>query len=244
MQSEPHQPLGAEGVDDFEDFSNCVIREGQDILFRAVPQKLIALQRLIDSMGSTSSPFHSSAAPIGTDTTVYPPPEGSALVDLGRDNVNAGPRYTNVMLAHRASVPVLDIVRQECEQMEEYFSKVLLWFYLTRPDIDEFNTDKDDYSDGPRGSAPRCAESGMNLVARWRSEATDPYLERAKICSKLLKYPHLEDYAMALREFDVKELLGARHVLFTMRDHYAALAGLGRKYMKQLQDRKPCHESV
>lgn len=38
----------------------------------------------------------------------------------------------------------------------------------------------------------RSQESGYNL----RDESREGHLDRAKICSKLIKYPNIEDYAV------------------------------------------------
>ena len=97
----------------------------------------------------------------------------------------------------------------------------------------------------------RSQESAYNL----RDAGRQDYLTRAKICSKIMKYPHLEDYAvrviprnmsytimhfnnpsqLALKEHDEKQLYVARQNLYDLRSIYAILTDILHKNMDKVR---------
>ncbi|KAF9477512.1 hypothetical protein BDN70DRAFT_810588, partial [Pholiota conissans] len=62
-------------------------------------------------------------------------------------------------------------------------------------------------------------ESALNI----RSLPGKDYLTRAKLCSKLVKYPTVEDYQNALQEHDEQHLHLAHQCLYDIRNIYIVL---------------------
>lgn len=88
----------------------------------------------------------------------------------------------------------------------------------------------------------RAQDAALNL----RNIARDDHLSRAKICSKLVKYPNIADYKVsfallsfdfifqfllkhALHEHDEGQFYVARHHLQDIRNIYVVLTGLIRR---------------
>jgi len=80
----------------------------------------------------------------------------------------------------------------------------------------------------------RSQESGYNM----RDSIRQNHLNRAKICSKIIKYPHLEDYALALKEHDDKQLYIARQNLSDLRNLYAIMTDILHKNISKLRSPK------
>ena len=93
----------------------------------------------------------------------------------------------------------------------------------------------------------RSQESGYNM----RDGVRQNHLNRAKICSKIIKYPHLEDYAvrallfvlkyssgswlqLALKEHDDKQLYIARQNLSDLRNVYAIMTDILHKNISKV----------
>jgi hypothetical protein len=76
----------------------------------------------------------------------------------------------------------------------------------------------------------RSQESAYNL----RDGIRQDHLARAKICSKLIKYPHVEDYALALKAHDDKQLYFARQNLLDLRNIYAVITDIVHKNIKKV----------
>ena len=95
----------------------------------------------------------------------------------------------------------------------------------------------------------RSQESAYNL----RDSARQNYLNRAKICSKIIKYPNVEDYTvsparsglwsnlhniarhqLALKEHDEKQLYSARQNILDLRNVYAILTDILHKNINKV----------
>jgi len=81
------------------------------------------------------------------------------------------------------------------------------------------------------GELHRAQESAYNI----RDAPRQDYIARAKICSKLIKYPNIEDYKLALIEHDNKQLYLARQHLCDLRNVYAVLTDLIHKNISKIR---------
>ncbi|KDR85406.1 hypothetical protein GALMADRAFT_52321 [Galerina marginata CBS 339.88] len=70
------------------------------------------------------------------------------------------------------------------------------------------------------------AQTSALLIREFSRENS---LSRAKICSKLIKYPDLEDYVAALKEHDDQQISLAHQYLRDIRNMYVALNDMIRK---------------
>ncbi|CAG5132362.1 unnamed protein product, partial [Candidula unifasciata] len=57
------------------------------------------------------------------------------------------------------------------------------------------------------------ASSYLDQISRY-------YLQRARIISKIAKYPHIEDYRQSIKEFDERQILNLQNAILEMRNHY------------------------
>lgn len=104
----------------------------------------------------------------------------------------------------------------------------------------------------------RAQESVTNL----RDVSRQHHLSRAKISSKILKYPHIDDYAVhmviihpddppinlavlqiALREHDERQLYNARRTLHDLRTMYAVLTDIIHKNIAKVFPANYLHHS-
>ncbi|CAL1694151.1 unnamed protein product [Somion occarium] len=244
-----------------EDFHNNAAKVADEILFRTFPDKIIELQELIDSTSSPSSIFHPSHAIKFTDATVYPPPtslstaegpetkkrklngdspssgnNGSAAPGSGITLRNDASRalYPNLIVANQHMKQVHETVKKECEQLADLCDKVKLWVNLSMPKIEDGDNFGVQIQEEVLNELHRSQESAYNL----RDASRQHVLQRAKICSKILKYPHLEDYTMSLIEHDEKQLYTARQNLFDLRNVYAILTDILHKNINKIRTPK------
>ena len=52
---------------------------------------------------------------------------------------------------------------------------------------------------------------------------TKYYVTRAKLCSKMIKYPHVQDYERCIAELDEKEYVNLKLCSIDLRNNYAIL---------------------
>ncbi|KAH9178602.1 proteasome activator pa28 REG alpha/beta subunit [Lactarius sanguifluus] len=263
-QREPQ--LDTESAAKIEEFRKSVEADAQDVIFRVFPSKILELQNLIKSTSSPSSPFHQSHATEYTDLKVYPPPSPSNSAgesdkkkrkrEVGETNSHVSSdiqhaRFPNVFHANRHIASVHETLKKECEQLIELTDKVKLWINLTMPKgwrqfrcVDPINYQNRFYShtfyqgvqiqEEVLNELHRSQESGYNM----RDCVRQNHLNRAKISSKIIKYPHLEDYGLALKEHDDKQLYIARQNLSDLRNVYAVVTDMLHKNITKLRSPK------
>jgi len=180
-----------------------------------------------------------------TDTTVYPPPskytsttddsqpkkrkriaEGDIdVVETTTLNDTQHARLPNLMVTNTHMSKIFQDIKSECEQLASLCDNVKLWVNLTMPKIEDGDNFGVQIQEEVLSELHRAQESGHNL----RDGARQHHLSRAKICSKIMKYPHLEDYALALKEHDEKQLYLARQHIVDIRNVYAVLTDVIHK---------------
>ena len=69
------------------------------------------------------------------------------------------------------------------------------------------------------GELARAEESGFGVL----EEVAKYYLARAKLTSKVIKYPYMKDYQQALLEIDEKEYINLKVIFLDLRNNYAIL---------------------
>jgi proteasome activator subunit 3 (PA28 gamma) len=229
----------------FDEFKQVVTATAEDIIFRIFPLKIFELTKLIESTSTPESPFHISHASSSTDATVYPAPCSSvsdepeakkrkrngdgSTTPTTNDTQHA--RYPSLILANKHMSRAHQDVKKECEQLAELCDKVKLWVNLTMPKIEDGDNFGVSIQEEALSELLRSQESAYNL----RDSTRLDYLNRAKICSKIIKYPHLEDYTLALKEHDEKQLYLARQHLVDIRNIYAVITDILHKNINKIR---------
>ncbi|OSX66945.1 hypothetical protein POSPLADRAFT_1042239 [Postia placenta MAD-698-R-SB12] len=242
-----------------EEFHKAAAAVADDVVYSIFPNKILELQQLIDASSDPSSPFNISHATSATDVTVYPPPgrapseepdskkrkrsaddgvNGTSAAGLTSSNDAHHARFPNLILANKHLTTVHAAVKKECEQLAELCDKVKLWVNLSMPKIEEkhheFSNIGVQIQEEVLTELHRSQESAYNL----RDAGRQDHLNRAKICSKIVKYPHIEDYTLALKEHDEKQLYVARQNLYDLRNVYAILTDILHKNMTKIRSPK------
>ncbi|KAM6498494.1 Proteasome activator pa28 [Amanita muscaria] len=227
----------------FEEFRRSVNKTAEEIVFTSFPQKPAReLSSLLETTSNPDSPFHPSHAPSFTDATVYTQPgtkseepttkkrkiNGDGDVDASTSNDTRFSRLPSRVRGNNHVVRVHETVKKECQQLVSFIDQIKLWVTLTMPNGDNFGVQ---IQEEVLGELHRAQESAYNL----RDAARQDYLARAKICSKLIKYPHVEDYTTALHEHDEKQLYLARQNLIDLRNMYAVLTDLIHKNISKIR---------
>ncbi|KAF5385169.1 hypothetical protein D9615_001341 [Tricholomella constricta] len=205
-----------------EVFRKAVTKAGEDIVFSRFPAKAESF----------------------TDTTVYPPQQDSVTNgpvhkkrkrdDNAQEVDRSAPTQTDLQYARipsrivanqHMSQKVHEVVKGESGELAAMIDQVKLWVTLTMPKIEDGDNFGVQIQEEVLAELHRAQESAYNL----RDGARQDYLARAKICSKILKYPNIEDYTLALKEHDERQLYIARQHLLDLRNMYAVLTDLIHK---------------
>ncbi|KAG2045069.1 proteasome activator pa28 REG alpha beta subunit [Suillus americanus] len=217
--------MSKEVAKSIEDFRAKVAEAAEGIVFQ--------------STNTDDSPYQISQAAASTDTTIYPPPsstekngpssnkrkrneDGSAAPAHLNETVNA--RYPELVHANKLILKLHETVKLECAQLSDSCDKVKLWVNLTMPNGVQIQEEV-------LSELLRSQESAYNI----RDAARQHHLARAKICSKLIKYPHIEDYTLGLKEHDEKQFFFTRQNLIDIRNVYAVLTDILHKNIAKIR---------
>ncbi|EIN14019.1 proteasome activator pa28 REG alpha/beta subunit [Punctularia strigosozonata HHB-11173 SS5] len=203
---------------------------------------------MIDAASSPTSPFHISHVNEFTDVTVHPPPApkdtsdepGTKKRKISASNgtpANTDPssaRYAEQVLSNKRLEKVQDLIKRECEQLVDCCDRVKLWVNLNMPRIEDGDNFGVQVQEEVLNELHRSQESAYNL----RDFARQHHVYRAKLCSKRIKYPNVEDYVGAVREQDERQLYLARQHLHDLRNIYAVLTDIVHKNIAKLRSPK------
>lgn len=237
--------LSKEDSEKLETFRSKVASAANEIVFHFFPAKIVELTTLIESTKTPDSPFNIAHASTVTDTRVYPAPsnstdsngpakrrrtEDSSALPLANGD-NAGARYPDLVHANKHVMKLFETTKSECTHLSDCCDKVKLWVNLTMPKIEDGDNFGVQIQEEVLSELLRSQESAYNI----RDSIRQHYLARAKICSKLIKYPNIEDYALALREHDEKQLFFARQNLIDIRNIYAVITDILHKNITKIR---------
>ncbi|THH06343.1 hypothetical protein EW145_g4145 [Phellinidium pouzarii] len=236
-------PTNPELSDKLRAYQDKIADRAEDIIFNVFPKKLFDLQDLVDASSDPSDPFNIANASTSTDPTVYPDPsrdqrqeskKRKVIDGEGRTtspNTTENARYAEHVHANKHIEGVHAQLKKECEELALLCTEVEMWLNSTMPKIEDGDNFGVEIQEQALVELHRCQQSAYNL----RDSARQHHLTRAKICSKLIKYPNVEDYTLTLKEHDEKVLYAARVDLFDLRSIYAVMINIFHKNIAKIR---------
>jgi len=234
-------------------FRGRIATTAEEIVFKIFPAKILELQAWVEETNDVASDLHISQASSSTDTTIYPAPavvvnderspkkrkRTTSATDAhsngGEARADANPSnyvvYSQLIHANAHVRKVHLELKKEFEELIDLCDKVKLWVNLTMPKIEDGDNFGVQIQEEALNELHRAQESGYNL----RDACRTHHLTRAKIAAKLIKYPNIEDYALALQDHDEKQLFMARQHLIDLRNVYAILTDILHKNIQKIR---------
>jgi len=218
------------------DFFQSITKVGMGAVFTKFPQKMLHLHALIQATPNPSSPFHSShihkvtdlSGPLSINSNLSfesPSSKKRKFEDHGNSEVECSDLPVACFASESTHTQVHKIIKTECEELIELIDQAKLWITLSLSNISSLNANEICAQEDVLAEMHRAQDAALNL----RNIARDDHLSRAKISSKLVKYPNITDYKRALREHDDGQLYIARRHLQDIRNIYVVLTGLIRR---------------
>ncbi|CAB3402627.1 unnamed protein product [Caenorhabditis bovis] len=158
------------------------------------------------------------------------PPNGKVKVDSGEPNAkkrknddgNGAPVFTFV----NGTVPcndelakLMDEVRPKLRDAVEMTNTVKMWITLLIPRIEDGNN----FGVGIQEEALAEVRNVESESASFLDQMSRYFTSRAKLITKIAKYPHVDDYRRAILDMDEKQFINIRLVVLEMRNHFSTL---------------------
>uniref|UniRef100_A0A1I8ENX3 Proteasome activator pa28 beta subunit family protein n=2 Tax=Wuchereria bancrofti TaxID=6293 RepID=A0A1I8ENX3_WUCBA len=124
-----------------------------------------------------------------------------------------------------------DITRPLLRDSVEAVNKVKMWILFLIPRIEDGNNfgvsiQEETLSEVRTVEAE--AASFLDQMSRY-------FVSRARLVTKVAKYPHVEDYRRAILDMDEKQFINIRLVLTEMRNHFATLHDMITKNFEKIK---------
>lgn len=116
------------------------------------------------------------------------------------ESTSPGPRYDEMVKTNAHIAKLITILKAEFIELVDSCDRFRLWVNLKMPRIEDGDNFGVQIQEETLAELSRAQETGYNFM----ESITKYYFSRAKLCGKLIKYPHVEDYHYAVKELDSK----------------------------------------
>ncbi|KAF8913064.1 proteasome activator pa28 beta subunit-domain-containing protein [Gymnopilus junonius] len=180
-------------------------------MLRLLPQKIIELHRIVEDTSS------SDGEPLRKKRKCCLIAEGE------KDDAQ-----TLITSVHDARSQHLEmIVKKECDVIIQLMDLLKLWSILSSPKSDGASINSV-LQIHQQDILEECHSAQVSAL-KIRDTIRANYLSRAKISSKIIKYPAIDDYKDALLEHDEQQLCLVKQHLRDIRNMYVTLNDMTRK---------------
>ncbi|XP_069763396.1 proteasome activator complex subunit 3 isoform X1 [Narcine bancroftii] len=121
-----------------------------------------------------------------------------------------------IMKSNRQLVEMIEKIKPEIRTLMEKCNTVKMWVQLLIPRIEDgnnFGVSIQEETVAELRTVESEAASYLDQISRY-------YITRAKLVSKVAKYPHVEDYRRTVSEIDEKEYISLRLIVSELRNQY------------------------
>lgn len=136
-----------------------------------------------------------------------------------------------MLKSNQQLVDIIEKVKPEIRLLIEKCNTVKMWVQLLIPRIEDgnnFGVSIQEETVAELRTVESEAASYLDQISRY-------YIIRAKLVSKIAKYPHVEDYRRTVTEIDEKEYISLRLVISELRNQYVTLHDMILKNIEKIK---------
>uniref|UniRef100_A0A914GZB0 Proteasome activator complex subunit 3 n=2 Tax=Globodera TaxID=31242 RepID=A0A914GZB0_GLORO len=232
-----------------EDYKNELLKEAEAIVEQKFPSKVIEFNELLKNPKYQYDRLVEITA-LTDVNAILPAPTGEKIndgvpskrqkMDGGHDGVNGVPIYgfaKGSVKCNEKLAELIDELRPLLREAIEDVNKVKVWIQFLIPKIEDGNNFGVSIQE-------ECLNETRNVeadVAGFLDQMSKYFASRARIVTKIAKYPHVEDYRRAMLDTDEKQFINIRLVIIEMRNHFATLYDLLMKNIDKIKKPRTSH---
>ncbi|XP_071755629.1 proteasome activator complex subunit 3-like isoform X2 [Centroberyx gerrardi] len=145
-----------------------------------------------------------------------------------------------MMKSNAQLVDLIERVKPEIRTLIEKCNTVKMWVQLLIPRIEDgnnFGVSIQEETVAELRTVEGEAASYLDQISRY-------YITRAKLVSKITKYPHVEDYRRTVSEIDEKEYISLKIIISELRNQYVTLHDMILKNIEKIKKPRSCNSEA
>ncbi|XP_015781106.1 proteasome activator complex subunit 3 [Tetranychus urticae] len=173
---------------------------------------------------------HDSTKDNATTTTPRGKKRKAASIDSTESQEETNHKQANTVPGNNKIKTIINMLKPKIKELVEDLNLIKLWVMLLIPRIEDGNN----FGVSIQEDILEEVRSTEGEAAIYYDETSKYHHSRAKIISKIAKYPFIEDYRDCLAEIDEKQWLHMKLVVKELRNHYNSLYHLMTKNWEKL----------
>ncbi|XP_036318655.1 proteasome activator complex subunit 3 [Rhagoletis pomonella] len=231
-----------------QDYKDSLIKKAEQLIIQGFPEKIVELNEILATPMFSERNFNEVHADLNIPTPdpVLVNNHAEAAEDGGDADQPAAKRPrvdhfvpgTKVMCLPTGKVPcneplceIIKIVKPIIRKLVEDSNLLKMWISFLIPKIEDGNN----FGVSVQEDTLAEIQAVESEAAAFFDQISRYFLSRAKVVSKVAKYPHIEDYRRAVMELDEKEYLSLWLVVCEVRNRYSSLHDIVIKNLEKLK---------
>ncbi|XP_022122140.1 proteasome activator complex subunit 3 isoform X2 [Pieris rapae] len=225
------------------DYKDSLKQKAEHLIIKGFPEKIVKLNELLE----TPNFQNRELVDVHQDLNIPVPPPIQAVnepnakrarLDSSEVSSNTTLEGTRVYALPNGSVPcnkplsdLIHLVKPHIRELIEDSNLLKMWISFMIPKIEDGNN----FGVSIQEDTLAEVQSVESEAAAFFDQISRYFISRAKIVSKVAKYPHIEDYRRAVKELDEKEYISLWLVMCEIRNRYCSLHDIVIKNLEKIK---------
>ncbi|XP_044261832.1 proteasome activator complex subunit 3 isoform X1 [Tribolium madens] len=223
------------------EYKDSLKKEAEELLLKGFPATIVKLNALLETPQFKNRKFtdvHQELNipvpdPILLNSHTDLPPAKRAKFDnsLPQDGTKVMVLPSGAVPTNKHLVELVELVKPHIRKLVEDSNTMKMWISFMIPKIEDGNN----FGVSIQEDTLAEVQSVESEAAAFFDQISRYFISRAKVISKVAKYPHIEDYRRAVQELDEKEYLSLWLVMCEIRNRYCALHDIVIKNLDKIK---------
>ncbi|UKK01563.2 subunit of proteaseome activator complex [Theileria orientalis] len=209
-------PLDPQVKDKYQIFKEEITKSALSSLRERIPQKILYFNNILTEYSKSGLLFNSDDLDKESYQSINNHNPESKRTKRVHEETN------QVLPSHKQIFLELEQIKLEASELIEIITNIKLWIQLNIPRIEDGNNFGVGIQEEVIQELTRVEDTAFNLY----DSIVKYYMARAKLTTKVIKYPSVSDYVEAIRELDEKEWIHIKITKVDMRNNYSMIYDL------------------
>ncbi|CAD7090087.1 unnamed protein product [Hermetia illucens] len=226
-----------------QDYKDTLIKKAENLIIYGFPEKIVELNEMLATPMFSERNFDEVHQDLNIPVPDALPVENNSASDASepaakRPRVDCFIPGTKVMALPNGTVPcntplcdMIKVVKPIIRTLVEDSNLLKMWISFMIPKIEDGNN----FGVSVQEDTLAEIQAVESEAAAFFDQISRYFLSRAKVVSKVAKYPHIDDYRRAVVELDEKEYLSLWLVVCEVRNRYSSLHDIVIKNLEKLK---------